>query len=407
MDKDFYKHSGSLEYYNRKLTNDKSVSKSNKKLLHDFLRECSAQGLSEQRLRKYVSSFYTIFKLDPGFSLKTATEKDLKDLMVRVNNSHYAEWTKTDFKVAIKKFYKTMSGGDEYPKKVRWIKTTMKHNRRKLPEDLLSREEIGRLIKACSNERDRALISLLYEGGLRVGELHSLKIKHLKFSDYGVKVTIPEGKTGARVIPVIESERYLRNWLDVYPFKDHESPVWIKLEQNKGRAIAMNYATMRMMIRKKAARAKIPQSKVNPHNFRHSRATELAKHLTEAQMSQYFGWVQGSDMAGTYVHLSGRDLDKTIMEMHGLVEIKEDVESKKCPRCGRINPPKTVICVQCLASLDLKTALEVEERRSDADNLLVQLFQMPKVQKALAQSLDEIGGAEKLVEILRGGKNSI
>ena len=109
-------------------------------------------------------------------------------------------------------------------------------------------------------------------------------------------------------------------------------------------------------------------------------------------------------MAGTYVHLSGRDLDKTIMEMHELIEIKEDVESKKCPRCGRINPPKTRLCVQCLGPLDLKTALEVDEKRTDADNLLVQLFQMPRVQKALAQSLDEIGGAEKLAEILRNGK---
>jgi len=403
MDK-FYTGAATLEYCNRKLMNDPAISKANKKALREFLRECSAQGLSKQRLRKYASNFYMLFKLAPEFNLKTATEKDLKDLMVKINNSHYAEWTKTDFKVAIKKYYKTMEGGDEYPKKVRWIKTTMKHNRKKLPEDMLSKEEIERLIKACSNERDRALISLLYEGGLRIGELHSLKIKHLKFSDYGVKVTIPEGKTGARVIPIIESERYLRNWLEVHPFKDPESPLWVKLEQNRGRPIAMNYATIRMMIRKKAKKAKIPQSKVNPHNFRHSRATELAKHLTEAQMSQYFGWVQGSDMAATYVHLSGRDLDKTIMKMHGLVEIKEDVESKKCPRCGRINPPKTKLCVQCLGPLDLKTALEIEEKRADADNLLVQLFQMPRVQKALAQSLDEIGGVEKLMEILKRDK---
>lgn len=46
----------------------------------------------------------------------------------------------------------------------------------------------------------------------------------------------------------------------------------------------------------------------------------------------------------------------------------------------------------------------MDEKRADADNLLVQLFQMPKVQKARAQSLDEIGGAEKLVEIVRNGK---
>jgi len=401
-----YTGSATLEYYNRKLTNDENVSESNKKLLWKFLRECSAEGLSEQRVRKYVSTFYTIFKLDPTLDLKTAGEKELKDLMVEVNNSQYSEWTKTDLRIAIKKFYKTLNGGDEYPKKVRWIKTTMKNNRKKLPDDLLSKEQVEQLIKACSNERDRALISILYEGGLRIGELHALRIKHFKFGDYGVKVTIPEGKTGPRVIPIIESERYLRNWLEAHPFKDPDSPMWVKMEQNKNKAVVMNYDTIRMMIRKKAARSGVPQSKVNPHNFRHSRCTHLAKNLTEAQMCQYFGWVQGSNQAATYVHLSGRDLDKTIMQMHGLVEVKEEVEAKKCPRCGRMNPPKTKLCVQCLGPLDLKTALEVEDKRGDADNLLVQLFQKPRVQKALVESLDEMGGVEKLVEMVNGGKTT-
>ncbi|MEA3378864.1 MAG: hypothetical protein U9Q69_04460 [Nanoarchaeota archaeon] len=53
-----------------------------------------------------------------------------------------------------------------------------------------------------------------------------------------------------------------------------------------------------MMIRKLFKEAGVDK-KHNPHTFRHSRASYLANYLTEFQMNQYFGWVQGSDMPST------------------------------------------------------------------------------------------------------------
>ncbi|MBD3210268.1 hypothetical protein GF318_02700 [Candidatus Micrarchaeota archaeon] len=44
----------------------------------------------------------------------------------------------------------------------------------------------------------------------------------------------------------------------------------------------------------------------------------MANKLTEARMKACFGWVQGSDMAGVYVHLSGRDVDKAILGTYGM-----------------------------------------------------------------------------------------
>ena len=65
--------------------------------------------------------------------------------------------------------------------------------------------------------------------------------------------------------------------------------------------------------------------RVYPHLFRHSRATIMASHLTEFQMNQYFGWIQGSKMASTYVHLSGRDLDNALLEFNGM-EVSKNVK---------------------------------------------------------------------------------
>ena len=80
---------------------------------------------------------------------------------------------------------------------VKDIKTTMKNNRKKLPEELLTRTEIKKMVEASDHPRDKAMISLLYEGGLRIGELASLKIKNVVFDDYGAVIKV-KGKTGER-----------------------------------------------------------------------------------------------------------------------------------------------------------------------------------------------------------------
>ena len=303
--------------------------------------------------------------------------------MVKINNSDYADATKNDFKVAIKKFYKVKNGG-EYPKKVRWIKSGTKKCNKKLPDNLVSKTEVEKLIDICQNERDRCLISVLYESGMRIGEIGSMRIKHVKFDKNGVIITAPEGKTGGRRVRLIESERYLRNWLNAHPRKnDLEEYLWVKL--NGTNATRMGYDTIRMMLKKKARKAKVPESKVNPHNFRHARATELAQHFTEAQMCEYFGWVQGSNQAATYVHLSGRDLDKKIMEMHGLREEKEDKkEPRRCYRCGKVNPPGMNFCGMCQAPLDPETAMEVDRMEKETD---VVDFEDPELLRLLAMKL--------------------
>ena len=74
--------------------------------------------------------------------------------------------------------------------------------------------------------------------------------------------------------------------------------------------------------------------------MRHSRATELANYLTEAQMDEILGWVQGSKRTATYVHLSGRNVDGPLLASYGITPEKEEkaeltLKLVKCPRCGR------------------------------------------------------------------------
>lgn len=51
----------------------------------------------------------------------------------------------------------------------------------KLPEDILTKEEVLEIIDHAACLRDKALFGLLYESGCRVGEILSMKVKNVEF----------------------------------------------------------------------------------------------------------------------------------------------------------------------------------------------------------------------------------
>lgn len=108
--------------------------------------------------------------------------------------------------------------------------------------------------------------------------------------------------TGARRVRMTFAASYLTAWLDVHPQKTKsESFVFLNLEGvKKGEQI--QYCNFQYTIRKIAMNAGI-NKRINPHLFRHSRSTELAQYLTEAQLEEHLGWTQGSEMPRTYFYL--------------------------------------------------------------------------------------------------------
>ncbi|WP_049890857.1 tyrosine-type recombinase/integrase [Methanohalobium evestigatum] len=195
-------------------------------------------------------------------------------------------------------------------------KRNQKKKNPKIPDDMLTEPEIKNLINTAKNKRDKALIGLLWDIGGRIGEIGHLKIKDIKFDDYGGIIKV-NGKTGFRRVRAVWSVEYLKQWLNEHPDKNNpESPVWINLSKKKESIEIMQYDSIRMRIKKIAKKAGI-NKRIHPHLFRHSRCTYMANYLTEAQMNHYFGWVQGSNMPSIYVHLSGRDIDDAILKANG------------------------------------------------------------------------------------------
>ncbi|MDP2750102.1 MAG: tyrosine-type recombinase/integrase, partial [Nanoarchaeota archaeon] len=335
------------------------ISERNKEMILEFKDYLMSNNVGTPRVMRYINALkqLTIFLQK---DLDTITMKDSERLIAMLNQSIYSPWTKSTYKTMFKRVIKWVKGTECYPDEVKWIKTRIKRNEIRLPSegDLMTEDDVAKIIEAAEHPRDKALISLIYESGCRIGEIASLQIKNIEFDEIGSLIVVV-GKTGSRRMRIISSTPFLATWLNIHPLKnDRESCLWVN-HTGKGKTNPIKYTTYCKIIKNAVKKAGITK-RFNPHLFRHSRATFMAKHLTEFQMNQYFGWVQGSNMAATYVHLSGKDLDDSICKINGLNILKEKTESvlkpMKCPRCEMINSALDKFCSRCGGVLDIETA---------------------------------------------------
>ncbi|WP_435153004.1 tyrosine-type recombinase/integrase [Haladaptatus sp. DFWS20] len=362
----------------------------NKRLLTDYKRDRTLDGLSYARLQKVFSHLKIVAEhVDQPFD--DMTKDDVKSLVEWVHDRDLAESTISDYKQIIKNFWEWQHG-EETSEMTDWITVGARGTSETLPEDLLTREDVRALLDGCRNPRDAAFIALLWESGARIGELIDLTVGSIEDHQHGKKLVI-DGKTGARRLPLLESTPYLNDWLNKHPQPNRGAPLWCKIQQaDDADPLSYNYIRQRLLERAKE-RAEL-EKPVNPHHFRHSRATYLANEFTEAQLCEWFGWVQGSDVVAKYVHLSGRDIDAAYTELHGLRSPEEDETEKtveQCPRCEELNAPEASFCSRCGQALDIDVAAELETAVERVETTSEENLQFAlKLSKAMTDDRDAL-----------------
>ena len=309
-----------LEQSIQMIKKDPQLPKHNKTQLLKFKRYLLVEkGLTPARVIKYLGILRIVLNWLGTKSCAKADKEDMLNIVEQINSSGFKDWTRHDYKIAVKVFWRWL-GKDDL---VSWIKVNAVNNS-KLPEELLTPDEIQDMVNAANNARDRAIIAVLYESNTRIGEFGSLRIKHIVFEiiqDTLTAVLIVNGKTGMRRIRIVQSAPYLQEWIGQHPNGDDPKAwVWVNLSAKKS-SQPIKYQSFYKVLKINAHSAGIKKN-VYPHLLRHSRSTYLANHLTESQLCHYSGWVIGSDMPAVYVHLSGREIDNTILELNGISSAK-------------------------------------------------------------------------------------
>ena len=348
------------------------TSAKNKDNILAFLRNAEIIGIGVVQRLKYIHSIKKLLQII-NKDCDKFTVRDLEGFILGMDG--YKPKTKHIRWYCVKKFFEFIGKKELYDN----LKPRFKKKGMKLPEELLTEEEVKKMIKCAYNIRNKALISVLYESGCRIGELLSRRIKHVIFDEFGA-VLIVDGKTGMRRLRLINSVPLLSNWIAHHPKNDDpESFLWVSLNNYD---TLVGHRAVSQMLSSTAKRVGI-KKRVYCHLFRHSRATFLSRFLTEQELKVYFGWTGGSNMASIYVHLSGKDVEKKILEINGVKNIphsRGDFILKECIRCKAKNDSSNKYCSSCGMVLDEKEAFDV--RNIDpSDQFREFLMQMFKVWK--------------------------
>lgn len=200
------------------------ITEKDRALIKDFVNfKTAAQNIGLARQDKYLRSLTTLAeRYLNGRAYSSLTQEDVMEIVLGIGRSKLSEWTKHDYRVTLKTFM--IWAGKE--KEVRWVTATKP---RRLPEEILSEEDVSKLINSALSPRDKAFIACLYEGGFRIGELGGLRIKDIDFDRYGA-IAMVTGKTGMRRVRLIWSMPYIAQWLEAHPRRsEREAPVWVKM----------------------------------------------------------------------------------------------------------------------------------------------------------------------------------
>jgi len=319
------------------------IGNANRSTIQSYLDARRSEGNGTWQIIKTLYHLVEIAKM-LQCDFREATRDDLARVTATIEARPFAAWTKNDYKVACRRFYRWLRGTEEYPPEVRWIKPGITGANRKLPEELLTETEVLQMAHQADIGRDRALIVSLYESGCRVGEIGQLKIRHIEFDQHGARLIV-RGKTGMRRVRVVRAASLIRKWLEVHPLRENpDAPLWVGVRGQNRQRIMTRDAIARMLSRA-AVRAGI-KKRIHPHLFRHSRATHLASRLTEAQLKEMFGWTAGSDQAATYVHLSGRNVDDAVLRTYSEDRSALRVKPARCrPTDATTSPWKMLVCL--------------------------------------------------------------
>jgi len=346
----------------------KDLKPSVRKVLKEFDDDNTMRELTLATRRDYLTMIALFFKV-VNKAPKSISRKDIEKYILSINHKKPA--TKKHQKAQIKRFFQWFYGKDSndrsgwqngFPQIVSWIELRMSRTTRELPKEIITQQEIKRMITNAENFRDKALIFVLYESGCRRNELLGCKLKDVKFDKHGARIKV-SGKTGQRRIRLLKSVPALQDWINHHPYPDDEdNALFVALRSYS--PVALGKDGLNNIVKKLSKKCGIKKN-IYPHLFRHTRMTELAKFMTDREMIVFAGWSRTSKMPSVYTHLTEDDVDNKLLEKAGKRKAEESKDLLlpiKCPRCKLENAVGSRYC-NCGMPLDDKTLMKVEEEQ--------------------------------------------
>jgi site-specific recombinase XerD len=250
-------------------------------IVEKYLNELEARGLAKNTVIAYRLVLTSLDRYKPLQSI----QKD--DLIGFFKTFKGSDSTKALYVMATKKYFKDIGK----PEVSAWL-TAKKPKETLRADEILTGEDVNKMIEATDSAYWKCLLALMYETGARI-DSEILKLKYSDFleTDKGIVITITTKKTNAgfRKMLIPLSENYFINLRDSVEHKKEDKVFNLKA-----------YRQTIDVIHEIGRRAKITKP-CHPHAFRHARATDDVKlGVQEAIIRKKLGWSATSTMIARY-----------------------------------------------------------------------------------------------------------
>ena len=182
-------------------------------------------------------------------------------------------------------------------------------------------EQVEKLLDACCNLRDKFLLVLLYESGMRIGQALGLRHEDIKPWDNQVQIKFRHNVNDARsktfkTYNVDVSEEVMNLYSDyfdyVYPQDLLSDYVFVNIS-GKTRGRPMRYHSVSDLF--KRLREKTGIKEATPHMFRHTHATELIEaEVDSSVVRERLGHVNIQTTINTYTHIRPKAMKKAYQD---------------------------------------------------------------------------------------------
>ena len=260
-----------------------------KEAIEKIKTELKLKGSSELTIRNYIW-FVEKFLAQTNKTIDELDEEDVKSFLANMIDSK-SRSTVSLAASSLKYFFSL------FDKPIKSINLPKKE--KTLPE-VLSRNEVKKMMELADTHKSKLIIKLLYSSGVRVSELVNLKVNDIDFNEKIGWVRKGKGRKdrvfvlSTKIIP--ELVGYLSN---------HQDHVYIFSKEKP-----LTPRNIQKIVKKLAAKAEITK-RVTPHTLRHSFATHLLEAGTDIRKIQALLGHENLSTTQIYTHVSTEELKKT------------------------------------------------------------------------------------------------
>lgn len=311
--KQVFYQKAALKFTNHHLGQPPSKKKIvNKQIPDEYTNLLIRRRYSENTIKVYTSMFKSFLNYFSQKELDHITENDIRK---------YQDYLVRSKKVAISTQNQAINAIKFYFEKVKGFEKLDLHfdrpiREKKLPE-IISENEVFKLLQVTTNVKHKAIITMLYSSGLRRGELINLRIKDIDYDKHIVFIRGGKGKKDRTSILADNAILVLKKYIHLY----HPN-YW--LFEGFGRK-RYSPTSIVSILKKASIKSKLNKI-VRPHMLRHSFATHLLEQGVDLRYIQNMLGHSSSKTTEIYTQVRSHSLAKIKSPFDVLMESKINVD---------------------------------------------------------------------------------